>query len=190
MEAEPAPQFGELELSGVFYRYANYDTPFWARPNTQPGRWHSPGSPPMQYLSSSSDAAWAELIRAENLRDERAVSLVRMPMWRARIREARIVDCGTPASARAAGIDPDALIDDDHSACQEVGRVLRKAGVRGVIAPSAALPGQQVIVLFGPRLAVGWDAQPKLASAVPASIVGVGAPPPGLVDRVRLRGDQ
>lgn len=186
--ADRRPRPHAIELKAVYYRYSNYDTPFWARPNTRPGRWHSTGMPATQYLSSSVDGAWAELIRAETLVSEEEVSMVRMPLWQARIDVAGIADLSTSAAVEAAGLNVADLTADDHGACRVEGDRLREEGFRGVLAPSAALPGELSLILFGARRAIDWHAEARLASAIPASVVTVGSPPAGLVDRVRRRG--
>ena len=175
-------------FAGVAYRYANYDTPFWARSNTGPGRWHVPGDGPTQYLSLTTDGAWAELIRDENLSTEAEVALVRMDLWQVRIDCGRLADYRDFEKAEAAGFAPAALIDDDYARCQREGRRLRDLGYGGVIAPSAALPGEANLTLFGARVAVAWDSNPTLTSAVPAGVMTRGAPPEGLAGRVRFVG--
>lgn len=177
-----------VTVEDVLIRYSNYDTPFWVRENTKAGRWHTPGDGPTQYLSFTTDGAWADLIRAENLRTEEEVRLVRMPLWQARIDQSNIVDYGTFELAEDAGFPADAFINDDHRRCRVEGKSLRDAGYAGVIAPSAALPGERTLTLFGPRVSVDWNSRPGLSSAVPASVLTQGAPPPGLVSRVRSVG--
>lgn len=187
MAREPKP-----ELTGfdeVAFRYSNYDTPFWVRPNSQPGRWHWFGDGATQYLSTTVDGAWAELIRAEELRTEQETTLVRMPIWAAEVNVQRIAYYSTFDRAEAAGFPPEALIEDDYSICQAEGRRLRDAGVQGVLAPSAALSGSKNLTLFGPRIASTWDLRPLLASSIPAMKMAVGAPPEGIVERVRHRGE-
>ena len=176
------------QFDEVAFRYSNYDTPFWVRPNSEPGRWHRIGDGPTQYLSTTVDGAWAELIRAENLRSELEVALVRMPMWTAEVHLQRIVDYGTFEKADAAGFPADALIDDDHSRCQQEGKRLRELGFQGVLAPSAALPEALNLTLFGPRIASTWGTRPLLASSIPAAQIAVGSPPEGIVNRVRHKG--
>jgi hypothetical protein len=39
------------------------------------------------------------------------------------------------------------------------------------------------------RRAVDWDDDPVVASAIPAKTVTIGAPPPGLIHRVRFMGE-
>jgi hypothetical protein len=90
--------------------------------------------------------------------------------------------------AETAGFPPDALIDDDYSRCQAEGARLRELGYRGVVAPSAALPGCLNLTLFGPRIISGWSRERKLASSIPAAVVAVGAPPAGLAARTRFFG--
>lgn len=177
-----------VTVEDVLIRYSNYDTPFWVRENTKAGRWHMPGDGPTQYLSFTTDGAWADLIRAENLRNEEVVRLVHMPLWQARIDQSNIVDYSTFELAESSGFPADALVDDDHGRCRAEGKSLRDDGYAGVIAPSAALPGELTLTLFGPRVSIDWNAQPRLSSAVPASVLTQGAPAAGLVSRVRFVG--
>ncbi len=187
MAREPKPRLAQFD--DVAFRYSNYDTPFWVRPNSEPGRWHRVGDGATQYLSTTVDGAWAELIRAEGLRSEQEIELVRMPMWVAEVHVQRIADYSTFEKAEASGFPPDALIDDDHSRCREEGRRLREGGFQGVVAPSAALSGSNSLTLFGPRIASTWKLKPLLASSIPAMKIAVGAPPEGIVERVRHRGE-
>lgn len=177
-------------FDGVAFRYSNYDTPFWVRSNSEPGRWHGSGDGPTQYLSTTVEAAWAELIRAENLGTEPEVSLIKIPMWAAEIHVQRIADYGTFEKAAQAGFPPSALIDDDYGRCQIEGLRLRRAGYQGVLAPSAALPGALNLTLFGAKVASSWGVRPLLASSLPASIIAVGAPPEGVVEKVRQAGEK
>lgn len=188
--ARKAPKPRQTHFEDVAFRYSNYDTPFWVRPNSEPGRWHRTGDGPTQYLSTTVEGAWSELIRAEGLRTNAEVSLVRMPMWVAEIQIQQLADYRTFEAAREAGFPPDALVDDDYSRCQEEGGRLRSEGFQGVLAPSAALPGTVNLTIFGPRIASNWDREPLLASSVPAIRIAVGAPPEGIVDRVRHKGEQ
>jgi hypothetical protein len=172
----------------VWIRYSDYDTPFWARANSKSGRWHSVGDGPTQYLSFTTDGAWADLIRAEELRTEDELHLVRMPLWQVRIDQSYVVDYRDFERAQAVGFPAEALIDDDQTRCRAEGKRLRDAGYSGVLAPSAALPGEVCLTLFGARVAVDWNTRPGVSSAIPASILTVGAPPSGLLGRVRFRG--
>lgn len=183
MAHEPQPR--AISISAAFYRYSSYDVPFWARPNTTDERWHALGDGPTQYLSATPDGAWAELIRNENLRSETDLALVQMPLWQAQIDEAQIADYRDFETAERAGLDPAVLIDEDQGPCRMEGRRLRENGFAGVLYPSAALPGEQNLALFGPRILLPWGASRKLASGIPANKLTVGAPPADLLPRVR-----
>jgi hypothetical protein len=183
MAREPNPR--SIEVAGVFFRYSSYDVPFWARPNTTDERWHGRGDGATQYLSATPDAAWAELIRNENLRSEADLALVQIPLWQASIELGNVADYGDFATAERANFDPEALIDDNQTACRAEGRRLREAGFAGVLYPSSALPGEQNLVLFGPRILLPWGAPRRLTSGVPANKLTIGAPPRDLLPRVR-----
>ena len=182
---QPAPV---IHLDTIAHRYSSYDTPFWARENTEPGRWHSRGDGPTQYLSRSTDGAWAELIRNEQLTSEDEVSMVSVQMWAVAVNDAMIVDYSTFERADGAGFDPEAFVDEDYARAQQEGMRLRRLGYSGVLAPSAALPDAINLTLFGPRIASTWDRPPLLASSLPATVITKGAPPPGLLARVRQVG--
>jgi RES domain-containing protein len=170
------------------FRYSNYDTPSWARSNSRPGRWHVPGDGPTQYLSLTTEGAWADLIRCEDLRTEEAVAMVKMPLWVASIDQSSVVAYSDFSSVEESGFPAEALIDDDHTRCQAEGKRLRDLGYTGVLAPSAALPGELNVTIFGPRISIAWGSKPTLASAIPAKVLIQGAPPTRLVDRVRFSG--
>jgi RES domain len=187
MPREKRPPVVSLDNT-IAYRYSSYDTPFWARENTQPGRWHARGAGPTQYLSLSTDGAWAELIRNEELRTEDEVAMVSVSMWAVAVNQTMIVDYSTFERAEAAGLTPDALVDENYHRCQQEGARLRQLGYNGVVAPSAALRGAVNLTLFGPRVASTWNRPPLLASSLPASVITKGAPPPGLLARVRQIG--
>jgi hypothetical protein len=185
-----APDAPVARINRGGFRYANYDTPFWSRPNTLPGRWHLPGEGPTQYLSLSPAGAWAELIRHEELHTEDEVAQVRTKLWVAELNAGNLADYSDFERARAAGFDPEALVDGDHSRCQREGTRLRSLEYRGVVTPSAALPGAINVTLFGARYAIRWMVQPLTASAIPAAIAAIGAPPPGIGGRVRHYGER
>jgi hypothetical protein len=179
-----------VPFADVAFRYSDYDTPLWVRPNTEDGRWHVARTEPTQYLCLSPDGCWADLIRHETLQTEIDVALIRIPLWVLKINEERIADYSTFEKAEAAGFPPHALIDEDWERCQVEAERLKGLGFRGVLSPAAALAGETAMTLFGGRRTVGWDEEPRLASTIPAKIVTVGAPPGGLVERVRFRGEE
>ncbi|MCD6727019.1 MAG: RES family NAD+ phosphorylase [Solirubrobacteraceae bacterium] len=169
----------------VAFRYASYDVPFWVRPNTRPGRWNLPGEAPTQYWSLTPDGAWAELIRAEDLGSEQELDLVRMSIWACRVPCAMLVDLTREDARDAHGIGEPDLVGEDRRACQALATRLRATSAKGLLSPSAALPGDVGLTLFGPRRAIDWRREPALASAVPTARVALGRPPEGLLERVR-----
>jgi hypothetical protein len=183
----PEPEKIPIERQ-IAHRYSSYDTPFWVRENSQAGRWHRPGDGPTQYLSLSTDDAWAELIRNEELRAEDEVAMVSVSMWAVLIEEAVIANYSTFEQAERSGFDPAALVSENYEPCQREGVRLRKEGFSGVMAPSAALPGTVNVTLFSARMMSTWDRPKFLASSIPATIITKGAPPPGLLPRVRRLG--
>ena len=186
--ADPTPR--RVTVRQTVYRYSDYDTPFWVRPNSEPGRWHAAGDAATQYFSQSLEGAWAELIRAEELTTEDDVAMVDMPMWAADVDQGMVADYGSFEKAEVANFPPDALVDEDWRRCQLEGRRLRDRGYAGVLAPSAALPEAVNLTLFGARYAVTWAVPRGLASAISARVVTRGAPPAGLLSRVRAKGAQ
>lgn len=166
------------------FRHTDYDVPFWARPNTRDGRWNRAGDDPTQYWSLSPEAAWAELIRFENLHHEEELDEVRKPLWVCRVEVFGLLDLRTPGNLEQYGLTADQLVDDDRRACQEASARIRSDAL-GVITPSAALPGHANLTLFGPRRAIDWKQKPSLASTLPATIAAVGRPPFGMLPMVR-----
>lgn len=184
-ESLPLPLL-EPPAEVIAFRWCTYDVPFWVRENRRAGRWNLDGDASTQYWSLSPEAAWAELIRHENLRSEEDLDLVRVPFWVCRVRAALLIDLGLSEVRERNGITTDQLISEDWSPCQQLAPHLR-VNWDGVISPSAALPGEANLTLFGPRRAIGWSSRPALASALPTSRVAVGRPPPGLLPRVVYR---
>ena len=117
-----APEPEKIPIEGrIAHRYSSYDTPFWVRENSQAGRWHRPGDGPTQYLSLSTDGAWAELIRNQELRIEDEVAMVSVSMRAVLIEEAVIADYSTFEQAERSGFDPAALVSENHEQCQSEG---------------------------------------------------------------------
>jgi hypothetical protein len=175
----------------VAFRWSDYDVPLWTRPNTSPLRWNRARQDPTQYLSLSPEGSWAELIRAERLRTLRELNLVSMPMWVLRVRETNLADYSTFELAQAAGFPPEALVSEDYERCEAEAERLREQGYRGVLAPSAALPGAVNLTLFGRRLTVPWDYPEAglMASFVRSKRLAVGRPPDEILPLVRQRGE-
>lgn len=184
MGRRPRPTL--IPWEGTAYRTTTYDVPLWVLPNRWSGRWNIAGVDCTQYLCLDTDAPYAEMIRHEGLTTEADVALLRLYLWEVKLHEAAIVDYSTFGKAAAAGFPPDALVDDDHERCRAEAQWLKSNKARGVLAPSAALPGAMSLTLFGPKVEVAWDTATKLSAEVPVRrLGGKGAPPTGLVERVR-----
>jgi hypothetical protein len=168
----------------VAFRWCTYDVPFWARPNTRAGRWNRANGEPTQYWSLSPEAAWAELIRHEQLTTEEELDQVRVPLWACRLSATYLVDLRNGTECERYDVAPESVIADDWEACHRALPALRTRAT-GVLTPCAALSGETNVTLFGPRRAISWNAQPGLASAVPAVKAAIGRPPDGLLERVR-----
>jgi RES domain-containing protein len=186
MAPRPGPTFVGVDL--VVYRITSYDVPLWVNANRRSGRWNIAGGPPTQYMALDSEAPFAEILRHEDLRTEDAAAHYRSTVWQMRIVSEMIVDYSSFAAADTAGFEAEALVGDDHERCQEEAQWLIERGARGVLSPSAALPGSVNLTLFGPRVAVPWEATIELASSIPAQKLTTGHPPVGLTRHVRYVG--
>lgn len=182
------PTLTPLECNA--FRASTFDVPLRIWPNRSGGRWNLPGVDCTQYTCTDAEGPYAEMLRHEGLRTEAEAATLLVSLWEARVHEAAIADYSTFEKAEAAGFALDALVDDDHERCQIEAQWLKQHGARGVLAPSAALPGSVNLTLFGERVAVRWDAGRKLASQVPVrQIGGRSSAPVGLAARVRHYGD-
>jgi RES domain-containing protein len=102
------------------------------------GRWHREGESLAQYLSLSSDGAWAERVRYEAIRTERRRLRSERCLWQVLVVSDRIADLSTFDAWEACGLDPELAIGD-HEPCQAIASELRRARYDGVLSPSAAL---------------------------------------------------
>lgn len=169
-------------------------------PTPQPaGRWHDEGENYAQYLSLSSDGAWAELIRHSGTRIEENLRKFRHNLWSFEVTEESIADLDSFEKAEKCGLDPVILIEDDLKRCQALARNLRRAGYRGILTRSAAVPAGRNLTLFGPRRedevhfrALGSFERHNLRPdffITTAKLVDRGSPPAHLLSYVRYQGD-
>jgi RES domain-containing protein len=186
MHRRRSPTF--VRRTCVAYRVTSYDVPLWVNPNRRSGRWNIAGWEPTQYMALDTEAPFAEILRHEDLRTEEAASHFSATEWQLRVDDAMLVDYSTFELADAAGFDAQALVEDDHERCQAEAQWLVSEGARGVLSPSAALPGSTNLTLFGPRVRVPWGSAAELASSIPAQPLITGHPPRGLTARVRYFG--
>lgn len=159
----------------IWFRHSDPRYPFLWESTDQPGaRWHAEGEGPVQYIADTPDGAWAEFLRHEEIVDPVEIQGVERDLWAVEL---------TPEILPSS--EPDLALEvllgglDAYPSCQTEARLLRKQGIPGLVAPSAALlPGGasgwrvergmlhsglqrdgRVVVLFGsqPQL-VGWCA--------------------------------
>jgi RES domain len=156
----------------IFYRHVDPRFPFlWESSDQPPARWHAAGDGPVQYLSSTPDAAWAEFLRHEEIIDAADVAGIERSLW--------AIDVAEPPQARPR-LNREVLLgeDDSYPACRAEASRLRAGGAAGLLAPSAAVAEEtpsgfrtrgglrggprrreSVVVLFGRRPdLVGWAA--------------------------------
>ncbi|HWH37342.1 MAG TPA: RES family NAD+ phosphorylase [Candidatus Limnocylindrales bacterium] len=171
----------------IVFRHTDPRFPFlWESENQPPARWHGKGEGPTHYFSTTADAAWAELLRHEEITDPADLAGIDRSLWAVEL---------PAAPPRRPRLDALTLTGgpETYPACRVEARRLREAGAPGLIAPSAAVhpatgsgwradrglrPGRRrpesVIVLFGRRPdLVGWAACHE------------GRPRPDLLPRVR-----
>jgi hypothetical protein len=173
----------------VCYRSAAYATPLRTVAGGQPARFHDGGEDePTQYLSLHPLGPLAELMRNADLRSEPQVRAVRTRTWVLEVPLDNLPEIGFD-SADQFGIAAEELVADDHGACRRLAARLRTT-IRGIVVPSAALPGTHNVVLFGPRVAAPYLVEPVSTLDVPTSITAeAGRPLTSLLDIVRFVGD-
>ena len=156
----------------VVFRHADPRHPFLWEGSGQPAaRWNAAGDGPMQYFSDTPDGAWAEFLRHEEITDPEDLPTIRRALW--------VVDLGDPPLA-SPNLPQGTVIGgrESYPTCQAEASRLRRLGVGGLTAPTAALlpgdargwrvdgglqPGESrdgaVYVLFGRRPdLIGWRA--------------------------------
>jgi RES domain len=156
----------------IVFRHADPRFPFlWETSAQPPGRWHGEGEGPVGYFADTADAAWAEFLRHEEIRDAQDLPGVRRALW--------AIEIGEPPDARprlipAVTTGPPATYQE----CRAEARRLRENGATGLVAPCAAVKDdtpsgfrtegglraarrrrERSVVLFGHRPdLVGWAA--------------------------------
>lgn len=171
----------------ILFRHADPRVPFlWESAAQPPARWHREGEGPVHYLADTSDGAWAEFLRHEEIREPEDLEGISRALW--------AVEVPDPCEA-SANLTESVLLGgpDSYPDCQAEAARLLAQGLKGFRAPSAALlpngargsivdgglhPGParngEVHILFGRRPdLIGWR------------VVDAGRPPEELLPRVR-----
>lgn len=162
-------------------------------PSQRSGRWHRQGQGYAQYLALEPLGAWAELVRYEGIRTAERAAEYRRQLWLAHVRETEIADLSTFGRWAACGLDP-AMAVGAHEPCRLLADELRDAGYRGLLSPSAALPGATNLTLFGPRYEkvllhglASWT-NPQPALRVACTLAAHGGPPQALLGETAFPG--
>ena len=117
----------------ILFRHADPRRPFFWESRTQPpARWHDDGEGPVQYLSDTPDAAWAEFLRHEEIRDAEDLEGVERNLWAVEVPDD---DAATPRLARrtmTGGVET-------YPRCRREARRLRGEGADRLVAPCAAV---------------------------------------------------
>lgn len=157
----------------IGFRHADSRYPFlWEGSGQPPARWHGTGDDgPTHYFSDTPDGAWAEFLRHEEISDPEDLPTIRRALWAVELDDRKLAEPDLPREDLTGG-------RASYAACRAEANRLRRQGVRGLVAPSAALlpggargwrvagglrPGDardgRVFVLFGPRPDLtGWRA--------------------------------
>ncbi|MGH2957078.1 MAG: RES family NAD+ phosphorylase [Solirubrobacterales bacterium] len=172
------------------FRVAAWDTPLRVNVHRASGRYHRVGSSATQYFCLHPLTPWAEYLRRHDLRDEEAITPVRLRMWALKVSAEGIARIDFQ-SAGDWGLRAEDLVSDDHRACQDIADELRAdpAAPKTIEVPSAALPGTRNLVVFGERVMIPYGATPISEIDVPSVVLAERARPPAeAVDLVRYRG--
>ncbi len=120
-------------------------------------------------MSLDPTAAWAEFIRREEIRDEDRRRAAHRNLWRVTIEESDVADLSSFERFAKCGLDPELAVGE-WDASQRLADELCRAGYRGLLTPSAALPGAVNLTVFGERYEV----------EISTGVVAPGNPNPGL----------
>lgn len=168
----------------VAYRHAAYDSPWWANPNSRSGRFHRAFEHATQYLSLHPLGPAAEMLRNHvGPAAEADYDAVVLDLWAVIVDDGDIVSISFD-NCTDHGIEPVELVGDDHGPTQELADRLRGEGVSGIRVPSAALPGSDNLVLFGPRILHPYVLPPVTPEEVRTGHLTDGARPPAEVPPV------
>lgn len=169
------------------YRHATWDTPWWVNSSRAPGRYNTPSDPPTQYWCTHPLGVAAEFLRWNGQLDLAELKEVRLRLWAAKLDDDELVRVSFD-NADDHDMRPEDLIGEDYTATQHLAMRLREAGVPGMVVPSAALPGAETVVLFGPRLAHPYLLEPVDPDQVATSHIAEALVPAEILPLVRHKG--
>jgi hypothetical protein len=178
-----------LSFEAVAYRATAYETPLWAFPNLEDGRYNRAGGRATQYFGLHPMAPWAEQLRCLNRRTADQAREMRIGIWAMRIALDDDPVALTFDDVGRYGLDAADLVSDDHAACRALAEALYADGARSILAPSAALPGATSLVVLEPAAIIDYHAEPIDSEDCPAALLAQhGRCPENLWNHVHFRG--
>jgi hypothetical protein len=138
------------------FRHAAYDSPWWAFPSARSGRFHRGSRDTAQYLCLHPHLCLhplgpaAEMLR-HNVGPDGDPDQLILNLWTAVIEIGDVTRVDF-ADCEYHGLTADELVGDDYRRTQELAAAVAAGGAAALIVPSAALPGTDNLLLFGPRV--------------------------------------
>lgn len=169
------------------FRHVDARYPFlWEDDSQPPARWHGAGEGPVQYISETSDGAWAEFLRHEEITDPAELAGVARSMWNVELPDDIDEAVSVKAPFARGGTD-------SYPACRRLAARRRAAGASSLVVPSAALTaggargqvtddGLREAPAMAARNWVLFGARPELRGW---RVVEAGAPPARVLSLVR-----
>jgi hypothetical protein len=180
-------------FDGVAYRAISGVKPLWRQPNIHEGRFNRllghPNARPTQYLCLHPMGPMAEFLRHVPVAAA-DLALVARNVFALRPQLGGVLEV-TFDNAMTLGIAPEALVDDDYTACQDwVDQMLAvDRRIEAIRVPSAALPGTENLVVFGAATPISCGAAPRRSHYMPCSVANSdGRPHDQLIHGVRWTG--
>lgn len=175
----------------IAYRISDWDTPLRANPNRTAGRYNVAEGPATQYFGLHPLTPWAEYLRTHDLRDAEQLAERRLRIWVAQLdlTEAIRIDFD---NAQEYGLEPEDLVADNYGPCQSLAERFRGdlEAPNVIVVPSAALPGTEVVVIFGERVAIPYNWTPIDDGDVAVTAIAERSQPPwGVAAITRYRGE-
>ena len=143
------PTIPPTPIDGMFHRYCSPTrkptelAPLAARD----ARWHRRHAPAHLHLADSPTVMWAELRKHIPPTVDPAQVIVRVAAIE--VEDLGALDVTSAPGRETVDISLAQLVGDDYSPCQELADRAAACGYEGILAPSAALVGGRVLVVFG-----------------------------------------
>lgn len=168
-----------ISVDTVAYRGVSGLRPLWWTPNLGFGRWHGTAQPrPVQYLCTHPMGPLAEQARHAGTRTPEELRQLRRNLFALRVRLDGVMVLDFER-ASALGLDPGALVGPPSSypLCSRwLGEALRTwPEVRGLLTPSAALPGTETLVVVGKRHPFPYLSEPRRVADIPCAAAALDA---------------